>query len=72
MGFRLQDCLNEIIYSDDCPAELRSILQNVIELDANINAMDYSDYEEYVQSQDFVDDIYALFGVDIVGDEVEE
>lgn len=71
MGSRLEDCLNEVIYSDDCPAELRSILQNVIELDANINAMDYSDYEEYVQSQDFVDDIYALFGVDIAGDGVE-
>ena len=74
MGSRLEDCLNEIIFSNDCPSDLRSILENVIELDANIHAMDYSDYEEYIQSQDFVDDVYALFGVDIDADaeEVEE
>ena len=65
MEDRLTQCLNEIIYSDDCPSKLRNILDNVIELSNIANTGDAIDFEDYIQSEDFANDVYEFFGVDI-------
>lgn len=65
MEDRLTQCLNEIIYSDDCPSSLREILSNVIELSEYAYSRDASDFDEYIQSDEFAEDVYSLFGVDL-------
>ena len=65
MEDRLTQCLNEVMFSSDCPADLRSILDNVLELSNYINYIDVNDFEDYLKSEEFADDIYELFGVDI-------
>lgn len=62
---RLRTALEEIIYSDSCPTDLRVTLENVLELDDEINYMDANDFDEYIDSEDFVDNVYELFGVSI-------
>jgi len=69
MEDRLTQCLNEIMYSDTCPSDLRSIFQNILDLNEEISAMDASDFENYFNSNDFVEDMYSLFGVDIMAGE---
>lgn len=73
MEDRLTQCLNEIIYADDCPSELRQVLANVLILNEDISAYDATGFEEYFESSDFSDSVYELFGVDLgeqVSDEV--
>ena len=65
MEDRLTQCLNEIIYSGNCPSDLRYILDNVIELNNIVNSMDVNDFEEYIQSEQFVEDVFELLEVDL-------
>ena len=65
MEDRLTQCLNEIMYSGDCPATLRQVLDSVNILNEEISAFDVNDFEEYIQSSDFSDRVYELFGVDL-------
>lgn len=65
MESRLTQCLNEIIYADDCPADLRSVLANVVELEDVVSAFDVNDFEEFIASNDFTTTVYELFGVEL-------
>ena len=63
---RLTYTLQEIIYSEDCPSDLRSTLDNVLELNKKVcDEMDYSEWEQYILSDEFRDDVYEMFGFDI-------
>ena len=65
MEDRLTQCLNEIIYSDNCSSELRQILNAVIELSDEAYAGDTNDFDAWIASDDFSDTVYELFGVDL-------
>ena len=65
MEDRLKQCLVEVMFSNDCRASLRQTLEQVIELNEKISYMDVNDFEDYFNSEEFADDIYELFEVDI-------
>ena len=65
MKDRLEQCLVEVMFSNDCRANLRQTLEQVLELNEKISYMNVNDFEDYFNSEEFTDDIYELFGVDI-------
>jgi len=65
MDDRLQQCLEEITSSSNCTAKVRQILESVNELSDIIYSMDANDFEEYIESDDFVEDVSNLFDIDI-------
>ena len=66
MEDRLIQCLNEIINSDASAGVVRDILGSVIELSHIVSDYrDVNDFENYINSEDFVEDVYDLFDVDI-------
>lgn len=65
MEDRLTQCLHEIMYCDECSSELRQILDNVLELSDKISYFDATDFDDYLLSDEFADDAYELFGVNL-------
>ena len=63
MESRLIECLNEIMYAEDCSSSLRQILDNVKELDDLVSAYDASGFDEFIQSEEFADFVFEHFGV---------